>query len=71
MAGNLGLALAEDGNEVADADLAPLHQVEQAQAGAVGKGGEKQRQVVALRGAFHRIHHIRVDRYVRRRIDLL
>ena len=46
MAGDLGLALRENFDEVADADLTAMHQVQQAQAGSVGKRGKHGDHVV-------------------------
>jgi hypothetical protein len=40
MARDLGLALAQDLNKVTNADFAAVHQVEQAQAGAISQRGE-------------------------------
>jgi len=45
---NLGLALSEDLDEIADANLPPIHQIEQPQAGAIGEGRKQQRQVIRL-----------------------
>lgn len=45
VAGDLGLALAEDLDELADADFAVVHEVEQAEASAVGEGREEAGQV--------------------------
>jgi hypothetical protein len=49
VAGDLGLALAEDFDEVADAELATGDEVEQAQAGGIGESGEEGDQTVGLR----------------------
>lgn len=53
VARDFGLALAEDFNEITDADLAAVHEVEQAQTGAVREGGEEQRQVEGFWGTLH------------------
>jgi hypothetical protein len=53
VAGDFGLTLAEHFDEVADADLAAVHEVEESEAGAVGEGGKEERQVVALGRAIH------------------
>lgn len=49
----LGLPLSEDLDKVADAHLAPIHEIEQAQPGGVRQGCEEQRQVEGFRGTFH------------------
>jgi hypothetical protein len=41
VAGDFGLALMENLNEVTDADLAAVHKVEEAEAGGVGQRGEQ------------------------------
>ena len=48
------LALAEDFDEIADADFPAVHEVEEAEAGAVGQGGEEQGQVRQFARIFHR-----------------
>ena len=48
MAGDLGLALAEDFDKVADADLALVHQVQQSQTSGIRESGEELGQVVGL-----------------------
>jgi hypothetical protein len=45
VAGDFGLALAQDLDEVTYADLAAAHQVEEAEPGGVGKGGEEQGKI--------------------------
>jgi hypothetical protein len=60
---NLGLALLENFNEVADADLAAIHEIEQAEASAVGKRSEEAGQVERFGRARH-FYNIRLDRYV-------
>ena len=50
MARNLGLALAQDLDEVTDADFAAVHQVEQTKARAVRQCGEERCQV-RIRGS--------------------
>jgi len=60
MARNLGLALAEDFDKVADADFAAIHEIEQAQAGGIGKRGEESREVEWLRYTWHDLN-IRLD----------
>jgi hypothetical protein len=64
--GYLGLALLEDFDEVADADFAAVHEIEQAEAGWVGESGEEANQVERFRGAAH-FSNIRLDGYVERR----
>jgi arsenite methyltransferase len=59
VAGDLGLALLEDFNEIADADLAPIHEVEQAQAGRVSQCGEELGEVTGVGEAAH-AHNIYV-----------
>ena len=51
--GNLRLALAENLDEVADADLAAVHQVEEAQARAVGQRGEERGEIRIRGGVWH------------------
>ena len=53
MPGDLRLALSQDLNEVADADLPSVHQVQQPQPGAIGERREKQGKVVYFRGTIH------------------
>jgi len=53
MPGYLGLALLEDLDEVADADLAAVHEIEQAEAGVVGQRREETNQVEGCRGVAH------------------
>ena len=53
VAGDLGLGLPEDFDEVADADFAAVHEVEEAQAGGVGERGEEQGEVEGLGAARH------------------
>jgi len=53
MAGDLGLALTEDLDKVADADLAPGHQVEQAQASLVSQSRKDAGQIDRLGAATH------------------
>ena len=53
MARNLGLALREDLDEIADAKLPAGDQVEKPKAGAVGKGGKERDQERGFRGALH------------------
>lgn len=65
---NFRLALPQNFNEIADANLTSIHEIQEAQARAVRKGCEKQRQVVALRGTFHKFYYIWIDRYVQERI---
>lgn len=48
MPGNLGLALPENLDEVADADLSAIHEVQQPKPGAVRQRSKQQRQVVVL-----------------------
>lgn len=50
VAGNLGLALVENLNEVTDADFAVAHEIKQAQAGAVAERGEHARHVEGVAG---------------------
>src|SRR5579859_1950654 len=53
MPGNLGLALAEYLDEVADTDFPSIHEVEEPQAGAVGERGKEQGEIVGFRGTLH------------------
>lgn len=53
VAGDLGLAFVQDLDEIADADLAAIHKVEQSQAGGVGEGGEDLNEIDGLQGASH------------------
>jgi hypothetical protein len=53
VAGDFGLRLAEDLDEVADADLVAGHEVEQAEAGGVGERGEEAGRVEGFCGASH------------------
>lgn len=53
MAGDLGLRLAEDFNEVADADLASGHEVEQAETGGIGERGKEASEIKAPGGSLH------------------
>src|SRR5579862_7087055 len=50
---NLGLALSEYLNEVADANLPSVHEVQQPQTGAICQRGEQQSHVVILRRNTH------------------
>lgn len=52
---DLGLALTEDLDEVADADFAAIHEVEQAQTRAIGEGGEERSQIGKGDGPGHKI----------------
>jgi len=45
VARDLWLALTQDFNEIADTDFAAVHQVEQAQTGAICQCGEERSQV--------------------------
>jgi hypothetical protein len=53
VAGDLGLGLLEDFDEVADADLAVIHEVEQTEAGGVGEGCEEEDRIEGFGGASH------------------
>ena len=53
VAGDLGLALPEDLDEIADADFAAVHQVEQPEACGIGKSGEEASQIEGFGGAGH------------------
>jgi hypothetical protein len=53
VAGDFWLTLLEDLDEVTDADLAAVHQVEQAQAGAVRQRGKERGQIGDWRGTSH------------------
>ena len=53
MAGDFGLALGEDLNEVAHADFPAVHQVQKPETGAVGQGSKQQGEAVVLRGQAH------------------
>lgn len=53
VARNLGLALAQNLNEIADAHLPAVHQVQQPEPGAVTERGKQQRKVVAFRRSVH------------------
>jgi hypothetical protein len=53
VAGDFRLGLLEYLDEIADADLAIAHEVEQAEAGGIGEGGEKGRELMA--GVFREI----------------
>jgi len=50
---NLGLALPENLDEVANAHFPAIHQVQQPEPGAIGERGKQERQIEGLRGAFH------------------
>lgn len=53
VAGDLGLALLEDFDEIANADLSAMHQVEQAKPGGVGQRGEKADEIEGFGLASH------------------
>lgn len=53
VAGDFWLALAEDLDKIADADFAPSHKVEQAQAGGVCQSGKEIIQRDGFGGAGH------------------
>ena len=53
MPGDLGLALSQDLDEVTDANLPPIHQVQKAQPRAVGKSREQKSQIGVFAGTFH------------------
>ena len=53
MARNLGLALVQNLDEIADTHLSSVHQVQEPEPGAVRERGKQQRQVVAFRGTVH------------------
>lgn len=57
VAGDLGLALAEDFDEVADADLATVHEVEQAQADGVGESCEEAGEIEGFLGTTHELKY--------------
>ena len=63
VARDLGLGLVEDFNEVADTDFPAGQEVQEAQAGGIGQGGEELGQIRRLRGGAHSVHYIRIDRY--------
>lgn len=50
---NLGLALPENLDEVADAHLSAIHEVQQPEPGAVRQRSEQERQIASLGRAFH------------------
>jgi hypothetical protein len=58
-----GLALLQNFDEVADADFAAVHEIEQTKAGRVGEGGEEANQVDRFPRAAH-FSNIRLDGYV-------
>ena len=66
--GDLRLALPQDLDEVADADLAAIHQVEKPQAGAVGESGKEPGEIEGFRRSVHLVYHIRLDAYIGKRI---
>ena len=63
VARNLGLALPENFNKIADADFAAVHEIEQAETGAVGERSKEAEQVESPGDADH-FYNIRLDRYV-------
>jgi hypothetical protein len=53
MPGYLWLALLQNLNEVTNADLTTVHQVQKSETGAVGQGGKQARQVEGSGGTGH------------------
>ena len=53
MAGDLGLRLFEDFDEVTHADLAAIHKVEQTETGGIGEGCEEEDRVERFGGSCH------------------
>ena len=51
--GNLGLALPQDLNEIADAEFAPIYKVQQSQPRAIRERREEQGEVAGFRGTIH------------------
>jgi len=66
VAGDFGLALLEDFDEVADADFPACHEVEETQAGGVGEGCEETSETreIEFAGGFCHESNIRLDRYI-------
>lgn len=64
MAGDLGLGLAQDLDQMADADLLAVNQVEQAQAGGVGQRRKNLRPALGLILLWHDFYYIRFDKYI-------
>lgn len=69
MAGDFGLALAEDRDEIADADFPAVDEVQEAEAGAIGERGKEPGEAIVLWGTIHS-SNIRFDgcnrqRYIR------
>ena len=53
MSRDLGLALTQNLNEIADTNFAPIHKIEQTQSCTVSQGGKQRNEVRSWAGACH------------------